>query len=222
MTPRPAVDAPEGRPRRSTAAPRSRTARASGSRARPRGATCTRCARGPARCSPASARCAPTIRELTVRHVPCTRQPQRVVVDSHLDLPPGARILAGEPPLVLAVSDDAAQRRAPRGARRGSGRSSRARARKVDLAAVARAAGRARLQRGHRRDRRPGSMGSLLRAGVIDEIVLVPRAADPRRRGAGPVRAAASSRGSTRPLRPRIVDVRSVGADLRITARMER
>ena len=50
--------------------------------------------------------------ELTVRHVPCSRQPRRVVIDSRLDLPPTAKILAGEPPIVLTISEDAGRRRA--------------------------------------------------------------------------------------------------------------
>src|SRR4029453_11296816 len=50
--------------------------------------------------------------ELTVRHVPCKRQPRRVVIDSRLDMPRTAKILAGDPPLILTVSDDGAKRAA--------------------------------------------------------------------------------------------------------------
>src|SRR5207247_2062024 len=42
--------------------------------------------------------------ELTVRHVPCSRQPRRVVIDSRLDMPAAAKIMHGEPPLILTVS----------------------------------------------------------------------------------------------------------------------
>src|SRR4029079_19188483 len=50
--------------------------------------------------------------ELTVRHVECRRQPRRVVIDSRLDMPLTAKILQGEPPIILTVSDDAAKRAA--------------------------------------------------------------------------------------------------------------
>jgi len=49
--------------------------------------------------------------ELTVRHVPCARQPRRVVIDSRLDIDPSAKILRGEPPIIFTVSDDAAKRK---------------------------------------------------------------------------------------------------------------
>jgi diaminohydroxyphosphoribosylaminopyrimidine deaminase/5-amino-6-(5-phosphoribosylamino)uracil reductase len=38
--------------------------------------------------------------ELTVRHVPCTRQPRACLIDSRLDMPLDAKILQGEPPLI--------------------------------------------------------------------------------------------------------------------------
>lgn len=54
--------------------------------------------------------------QLTVRDVPCTRQPLRVVVDSRLETPPGARVLQGArdgmPVLVVGAVDDAARRTA--------------------------------------------------------------------------------------------------------------
>jgi diaminohydroxyphosphoribosylaminopyrimidine deaminase/5-amino-6-(5-phosphoribosylamino)uracil reductase len=54
-----------------------------------------------------------TVREddpqLTVRDVPTSRQPLRVVVDSKLETPPGARILAGGGTLVAAAQKDAAK-----------------------------------------------------------------------------------------------------------------
>ena len=157
--------------------------------------------------------------ELTVRHVPCTRQPKRVVIDHHLDLPPGARILAGEPPLVLAVNDDAARRRAleERGAEvvivPGEGR-------KADLAAVARLLG----ERGYNEvtvETGGKLMGSLLRAGVIDEIVLYVAPLILGDAAQGLFAIGELARLDEAP-RPRIIDVRSVGADIRITARMER
>jgi diaminohydroxyphosphoribosylaminopyrimidine deaminase/5-amino-6-(5-phosphoribosylamino)uracil reductase len=54
-----------------------------------------------------------TVREddpqLTVRDVPTSRQPLRVVVDSKLETPPGAKILAGGGTLVAAAQKDAAK-----------------------------------------------------------------------------------------------------------------
>jgi diaminohydroxyphosphoribosylaminopyrimidine deaminase/5-amino-6-(5-phosphoribosylamino)uracil reductase len=155
--------------------------------------------------------------ELTVRHVPCSRQPRRVVIDHHLDIPLSAKILAGEPPLILAVTADEERRRAleARGAEvvvvQGEGR-------KADLAAVARLLG----ERGYNEVTvETGSklMGSLLAAGVVDEIVLyvAPLILGDAAQGLfalGELKALADG------LRPRVVDVRSVGDDLRITARM--
>jgi riboflavin-specific deaminase-like protein len=108
--------------------------------------------------------------ELTVRHVSCKRQPRRVVIDSRLDLPLDAKILMGEPPIVLTVSGDAARRAAleAKGAevvvvpRQGE---------KTDLDAIARLLGdrafnEVTVETGGK------LMGSLLRAGVVDELVL--------------------------------------------------
>ena len=41
--------------------------------------------------------------QLTVREVPTTRQPLRVIVDRHADTPPGARVLAGGNALVVSA-----------------------------------------------------------------------------------------------------------------------
>src|SRR5436190_644484 len=49
--------------------------------------------------------------ELTVRHVPWRRQPRRVLIDNRLEVPPTAKILQGEPPIIFTVSDDAAKRK---------------------------------------------------------------------------------------------------------------
>ena len=108
--------------------------------------------------------------ELTVRHVACSRQPRRVVIDSRLDMPLNAKILAGEPPIVMTISEDGARRKAleQRGAeviqvpREGV---------KTDLAAIARLLG----QRGFNEvtvETGGKLMGSLLRAGVVDELVV--------------------------------------------------
>lgn len=157
--------------------------------------------------------------ELTVRHMPCTRQPRRVVIDSRLDMPATAKILAGEPPLILTVSEDASKRAAleARGAevvavpKQGA---------KTDLAAVARLLG----QRGFNEvtvETGGKLMGSLLDAGVIDELVLyfAPMILGDSAQGLFSLRAFETLGEAPR---PRIVDVRAVGSDWRITARFER
>jgi diaminohydroxyphosphoribosylaminopyrimidine deaminase/5-amino-6-(5-phosphoribosylamino)uracil reductase len=156
--------------------------------------------------------------QLTVRHVPCERQPRRVVIDSRLELPGTARILEGEPPLVLTVSRDAARRAAleARGAEvvvvPGIGG-------KTDLAAVARLL----AERGFNEvtvETGTKLNGSLIAAGVVDEIVLylAPMLLGDAALGLWTLPELGDLAGAPR---PRIVDVRAVGADLRITARLE-
>ena len=156
--------------------------------------------------------------ELTVRHVECRRQPKRVVIDSRLDTPLGAKILRGEPPLILTVSDDAAKREAlaAKGAEVVRVPSDGT---KTDLAAVARllaerGCNEVMVETGGK------LMGSLLDAGVVDEIVVyyapvvlgdkaqalfvlpdLTRLADARRLHA--------------------VDVRAFGPDVRVTFRFD-
>ena len=155
--------------------------------------------------------------ELTVRHVPCRRQPARVLIDSHLDVSPGARILQGGSTLVLTVSEDAAKREALEAAGAevvrvaGEGR-------KTDLHAVARLLAERQfnevtVETGTK------LMGSLLRAGVVDEIVLyvAPRIIGDSGQGLFALPEFARLEET---LQPRIVDVRSVGEDLRLTLRM--
>lgn len=155
---------------------------------------------------------------LTVRHVACTRQPRRVVIDSRLDLPVTARILSGEPPLVLTVSEDR-ERRAALEARGAEVVEVPGIGGKTDLAVVARllaARGfnEVTVETGARLN------ASLLAAGVVDEIViyLAPMLLGDTAQGLYALPALA---GLDAALRPRVVDVRAVGADLRITARLE-
>jgi diaminohydroxyphosphoribosylaminopyrimidine deaminase/5-amino-6-(5-phosphoribosylamino)uracil reductase len=156
--------------------------------------------------------------ELTVRHVPCGRQPRRVVIDSRLELPAAAKILEGEPPLVLTVSEDRA-RRAALEARGAEVVTVAAEGGKTDLAAVARLL----AERGFNEvtvETGTKLNGSLLRAGVVDEIVLycAPLLMGDTARG---IFALPEFTGLGQAPRPRIIDVRAVGADLRITARLE-
>jgi diaminohydroxyphosphoribosylaminopyrimidine deaminase/5-amino-6-(5-phosphoribosylamino)uracil reductase len=153
---------------------------------------------------------------LTVRHVPCSRQPRRVVIDSRLDLPPGARILEGEPPLVLTVSEDRGRRSALEG-RGAEVVVVPATGSKADLAAVARLL----AERGFNEvtvETGAKLSGSLLRAGVVDEIVLylAPMLLGDVAQGLFAL-PAFESLGEA--IRPRVVDVRAVGEDIRLVAR---
>ena len=156
--------------------------------------------------------------ELTVRHVPCSRQPRRVVIDSRLDLPVSARILSGEPPLVLTVSEDRARREALE-ARGAEVVVVPAEGAKTDLAAVARLL----AERGFNEvtvETGAKLNGSLLRAGVVDEIVLylAPMLLGDAAQG---LFALPAFEQLGEAIRPRIVDIRAVGEDVRITARLE-
>ena len=156
--------------------------------------------------------------DLTVRHVPCERQPRRVVIDNRLELPEGARVLQGVPPLVFTVSGDGAarERLESRGAEvlavgaEGS---------KTDLVAVARML----AARGFNEvlvETGPKLAGSLLRAGIVDEIVLylAPSLLGDLAQGLFALGELASL-GERRNLA--VTDVRAVGRDLRVTARLE-
>ncbi|HST01870.1 MAG TPA: bifunctional diaminohydroxyphosphoribosylaminopyrimidine deaminase/5-amino-6-(5-phosphoribosylamino)uracil reductase RibD, partial [Usitatibacter sp.] len=152
--------------------------------------------------------------ELTVRHVPCSRQPRRVVIDNRLDMPLTAKIMAGQP-LILTVSDDPAKRAAleAKGAEvvrvPGEGKS--------DLAAVAKVLGdkgfnEVTAETGGK------LMGSLVAAGVVDELVIYYAGLilGDRAQALFVLPEAAKL---SEALRPRIVDVRTLGGDIRVTAR---
>ena len=155
--------------------------------------------------------------ELTVRMVPCARQPKRVLIDHRLEVPLAAKILQGEPPIILTVSDDAERRAAleARGAEvvrvPGDGR-------KADLVALAQLLGsrgfnEVTVETGGR------LMGSLVRSGVIDELVLylAPMLLGDAAQG---LFAMGELLRLDEAPRVRITDVRNVGDDIRIIARM--
>jgi diaminohydroxyphosphoribosylaminopyrimidine deaminase/5-amino-6-(5-phosphoribosylamino)uracil reductase len=155
--------------------------------------------------------------ELTVRHVECRRQPRRVVIDSHLDTPPVARILQGEPPLILTVSDDDAKRKAleARGAEVVRVPNEGA---KTNLAAVARLLGERNfnevtVETGAKLN------GSLLRAGVVDELVIyyAPLLLGDKSQG---MFALPEWTRLDETLPGTIVDVRMLGPDVRVTTRL--
>jgi diaminohydroxyphosphoribosylaminopyrimidine deaminase / 5-amino-6-(5-phosphoribosylamino)uracil reductase len=158
--------------------------------------------------------------ELTVRHVPCTRQPRRVLIDSRLDLSPGAKILKGEPPIIFTVSADADKRRVLRatGAEIADAPLDPVKAGKTDLAAIARELGRrgfneVMVETGTRLN------GSLLAAGVVDEIVLylAPMFLGDAAQG---LFALPEFTKLEEAMKVRILDVRNVGEDIRVTARL--
>ncbi|MGE5615821.1 MAG: bifunctional diaminohydroxyphosphoribosylaminopyrimidine deaminase/5-amino-6-(5-phosphoribosylamino)uracil reductase RibD [Bacillota bacterium] len=157
--------------------------------------------------------------ELTVRHVPCFRQPRRILIDHRLEISTDAKLLKGEPPIIYTLSDDAARRGALEalGAEVVGAPADGQKSGKTDLAAIARDLG----QRGFNEvtvETGAKLNGSLLAAGVIDEIVLylAPMILGDAAQGLFALPELASL---DRALRPTIVDVRAVGPDWRITAR---
>jgi diaminohydroxyphosphoribosylaminopyrimidine deaminase/5-amino-6-(5-phosphoribosylamino)uracil reductase len=152
---------------------------------------------------------------LTVRDVETERQPLRVVVDSHLETPTTARILEGGHALVAAASEDAAKIATlhavgaevivlpnPQG--------------KVDLPRLLqvlaeRGVNELHVEAGHKLN------GSLLREGLVDELLIY---FAPTLLGSGremfplPELTDLSGRRDLK-----IVDLRRVGADIRILAR---
>jgi len=100
---------------------------------------------------------------LTVREVPCTRQPQRVVIDGHLQTPPTAKVLADEGALIFSSTSGKLPNAEVIVLRAGPG--------KVDLAAVMNELGRRGINElmvegGARLN------GALLKAGLVDEFLI--------------------------------------------------
>ena len=156
--------------------------------------------------------------ELTVRHVECRRQPRRVVIDSRLDMPLTAKILQGDAPLVLTVSDDAARRDAlvAKGAEVVRVPNEGA---KTDLVAVAKLL----AERGFNEvtvETGGKLMGSLLRARVVDELVLyyAPLLLGDKSQS---MFALPEWSRLDEAMRVRILDTRMVGPDVRVTARFD-
>jgi diaminohydroxyphosphoribosylaminopyrimidine deaminase/5-amino-6-(5-phosphoribosylamino)uracil reductase len=100
---------------------------------------------------------------LTVREVPCTRQPLRVVIDGHLQTPANAKVLEGEGALIFSSAAGHLPNAEVVAMPAGAGR--------VDLVAVINELGR----RGINELMVEGGMrlnGALLRAGVVDELLI--------------------------------------------------
>jgi diaminohydroxyphosphoribosylaminopyrimidine deaminase/5-amino-6-(5-phosphoribosylamino)uracil reductase len=157
--------------------------------------------------------------ELTVRHVACLRQPRRVLIDSRLDVSPEAKILKGEPPIIFTVSPDARKRALleAAGAEVVAAPIDPVKPGKTDLAAIARELGRrgfneVMVETGAKLN------GSLLAAGVVDEVVLylAPQFLGDTAQG---LFALPEFTSLDQALRPQVIDVRAVGDDIRVTAR---
>lgn len=157
---------------------------------------------------------------LDVREVPTPRQPLRVIVDSRLRTPAGARILAppGEVLLVRAEGPDGAA-----AALRAAGASviampahSADEARRVDLAALMVELGRRGINELHV-EAGPSLNGALLQSGLVDELLLylAPVMIGPGR----PLAALHAPPSLAAAPRFAFVDCTPVGADLRLRAR---
>ena len=154
---------------------------------------------------------------LTVREVPTTRQPLRVVIDSRLETPPDAAVLAGGKVLIVAAQDDAERSAAlkARGAEivllpNPQG--------KVDLAELLQELGRRGInevlaEAGTRLN------GSLLASGCVDELLIyqAPILIGDAARGMFGLAELGDLAGVQR---LDIIERRSVGADFRIRARL--
>ncbi|HEX6065894.1 MAG TPA: bifunctional diaminohydroxyphosphoribosylaminopyrimidine deaminase/5-amino-6-(5-phosphoribosylamino)uracil reductase RibD, partial [Longimicrobiales bacterium] len=153
--------------------------------------------------------------QLTVREVETPRQPVRIVVDSRLETPASARVLEGGALIAAAVNDDAKRE------------ALRARSvevlvlpdaeKKVELGALMAELGRREMNEVHV-EAGYKLNGSLLRAGLVDELLiyLAPSLIGDRARGMFDL-PALESLSTQRTLRVR--DVRMIESDIRIIAR---
>jgi diaminohydroxyphosphoribosylaminopyrimidine deaminase/5-amino-6-(5-phosphoribosylamino)uracil reductase len=157
--------------------------------------------------------------DLTVRYVECKRQPRRVLIDSKLEVPLDSKILRGEPPIVFTVTGDARKRTALKelGVEVVQAPEDRYKVGKTDLAAIAkelaaRGFNEVTVETGSKLS------GSLLAAGVIDELVLyyAPKILGDKAQGMFDL---PEMTRLEQALVPRITDVRTVGEDLRVVAR---
>jgi len=155
--------------------------------------------------------------QLTVRDVPCSRQPLRVVVDARLETPPSARVVQGGNVLIAcaARNDDRAEALERLGAEivelpNPAG--------KVDLPALlrelaARGINEVHAEAGFKLN------GSLLREGCVDELLLymAPMLVGDAATGLFNL---APLTGLDQAQRLELRDVRRIGADLRLIARL--
>jgi diaminohydroxyphosphoribosylaminopyrimidine deaminase/5-amino-6-(5-phosphoribosylamino)uracil reductase len=161
-----------------------------------------------------------TVREddpqLSVRDVPCARQPLRILVDARLEVSPQARILKGEPILIATASADVARIETLRAAGHELVFAANA-AGKVDLGALfcmlgERGINEVHVEAGFKLN------GSLLREGCVDELLiyLAPTLVGDAAQGLFNLPALTRLEGATR---LDIRDLRRIGPDLRLLAR---
>jgi len=148
---------------------------------------------------------------LTVRDVPCMRQPLRVVVDSRLETPRAAKLLAGGQTLMFAVRPGDIPGAEVVVMPNAAG--------KVDLAAMLAELGRRGInevlvEAGVKLN------GSLLAAGLVDELLIyqAPILIGDKARGLFDLPELADLAGVQR---LRIMDRRQIGSDLRLVARLK-
>jgi diaminohydroxyphosphoribosylaminopyrimidine deaminase/5-amino-6-(5-phosphoribosylamino)uracil reductase len=156
--------------------------------------------------------------QLTVREVPTTRQPLRVLVDSRLEVPLSARVLEGGNVLVVTAVQDKAKVAAL--AARGTEVVVMPNAAgKVDLALLMGELGRRGLNEVHV-EAGVKLNGSLVAAGVVDELVvyLAPSLIGDTGRGMFSLPPLA---GLDQAPRLDLRDVRRVGADVRLILRVQ-
>jgi diaminohydroxyphosphoribosylaminopyrimidine deaminase/5-amino-6-(5-phosphoribosylamino)uracil reductase len=155
--------------------------------------------------------------QLTVRDLPCSRQPLRVLVDATLAVSPAARILQGEPILVATASTDPARTQALRECGHEVLVLPNA-AGKVDLPRLMSELGTRGLNEVHV-EAGFKLNGSLMREGCVDELLLylAPMLAGDAAQGLFNLPELASLQDATR---LDIRDLRTIGPDLRLIARL--
>ena len=153
---------------------------------------------------------------LTVRDVETSRQPLRVIVDSRMETPPTAKILAGGGVLIAAAVEAPERAAVLRAAGADIVLLANA-AGKVDLAALLQELGRRGINELHA-EAGYKLNGSLLREGLVDEFLfyLAPSLIGDDAAGLFNL-PALDSLADRRALR--ILDVRQIGADIRLIAR---
>ncbi len=154
--------------------------------------------------------------QLTVRGVPCERQPLRILIDARLDVPDGARILQGAPIVLATASEDHARIAALSAAGHEVIVLPNA-AGKVDLAQLMHELGRRGLNEIHA-EAGLKLNGSLLREGCVDELLLYVAPMLVGDAAQGIFNLAALTR-LDQAIRLDIRDLRRIGDDFRIVAR---
>ncbi len=155
--------------------------------------------------------------QLSVRDVPCERQPLRVLIDARLEVSTKARIVNGEPILIATASEDRA-RSAPLLERGHQVVILPDAAGRVALPALMRELGRRGVNEVHA-EAGFRLNGSLLREGCVDELLLylAPMLAGDAARGLFNLPELRTLQAATR---LELRDLRMVGADLRLIARL--